>query len=67
MPKDIIQRAFELARSGEIQTVEGIRRRLRDEGYVVGRHLDGLGIRRQLKKLMVEAESKDDKAGDPQR
>jgi hypothetical protein len=55
VPENVIQRAFELARSGEIRTLQGILRRLRDEGYVVTRHFDGLSMRHQLKKLMAEA------------
>ena len=49
-----LERAFELARSGEFDTVEAIRRRLMKEGYVF-RVLTGPYLSRQLRELMREA------------
>jgi hypothetical protein len=45
-----IERAFELARSGEYRSVQEIKRRLRDEGFAaVDAHLAGRGISDQLR------------------
>jgi hypothetical protein len=38
----ILKRAFELARTGEIPTVQAIKRRLKEEGYLgIKLHLEG--------------------------
>jgi hypothetical protein len=56
--KTTIQRAFELARSGEFKRIDDIRRQLKDEGYnhdlIVGRSLLA-----QLRTLMAAASKKD--------
>jgi len=51
-----LERAFELARSGECSGVAQIRIRLRAEGYRDGQaHTSGMSIRKQLDKICVEA------------
>lgn len=48
-----LERAFELAKSGSLRTVTELIIQLRREGYsAVNAHLDGYGIRKQLKELM---------------
>lgn len=54
--KTAIERAFELARSGECSTIEQIRRRLKAEGYYE-HAIQGRSLYRQLKALI--ASSKD--------
>jgi len=52
----VIERAFELARTGGCRTMDDIRRRLSRECYIaVDAHLAGASIRKQLKALMREA------------
>ena len=52
----VVERAFELARTGRCRTVDEIRKRLARESYVaVDAHLAGASIRRQLKALMRDA------------
>lgn len=56
LSEHIIERAFQLARSGEIQSVIGLRARLKREGFTqVEAHLDGKSTRVQLIKLITEA------------
>lgn len=51
--KTIIERAYELARTGPCLSVEEIRHQLRKECYTnITEHLSGLSIRRQLSALM---------------
>ncbi|RYD28177.1 MAG: hypothetical protein EOP89_03110 [Lysobacteraceae bacterium] len=51
-----VERAFELARSGECSSVNDLRQRLRREGYdAVHLHLHGSSINRQLIELMHAA------------
>jgi hypothetical protein len=51
-----IERAFELARSGEFEATRQITDRLRAEGYWdATAQLDGPALRAQLKKLCKEA------------
>ena len=49
-----IERAFELARSGAVQDVEGIKRRLNAEGYN-GYQIEGRTLRAQLRMLIAKA------------
>jgi hypothetical protein len=62
-----LERAFDLARSGECVNVEDIRRRLRSERHdSVDAHLSGPSVRRQLLALCTAARSRgipDDTAG----
>ena len=52
---DVIARAYQLARSGSLQSVEDIRRKLRSEGYDgINAHLAGRLIQRQLRALIAE-------------
>ena len=52
----ILERAFELARSGHYETLEQVRRRLVREKYeAVDQHLAGSLIRNQLRKALLEA------------
>jgi hypothetical protein len=54
-----LERAFELARSGECTGVAQIRMRLRAEGYRDGQaHTAGMSIRKQLDKICTEAQKK---------
>ena len=49
----IIERAFELARSGSCQSVNDIRAQLRAEGYSsIAEHFAGTSIQRQLRALI---------------
>lgn len=56
MPRPIssVERAFELARSGNARDVEAIRRQVAREGYD-GEHIYGLALSRQLRVLINEA------------
>lgn len=56
MPKTTIERAFELARSGECASFSEVRRALKREGYADAvRQLDGAFIRQQLMDLIAAA------------
>jgi hypothetical protein len=52
--KTALERAFELAKSGEYATVELIRRKVSGEGYPRDQ-LQGVSLRRQLKELILAA------------
>jgi hypothetical protein len=49
-----LERAFELARSGDCNLVSDIRRRLREEGYSDAQ-VDGPSLVRQLRQLLLAA------------
>lgn len=52
-----LERAFELARSGDCRIVDDIRRKLKSERFSqVDEHLSGPSIKRQLHKLCIEAQ-----------
>lgn len=52
----LIERAYELARSGECLGLSDLRKRLRAEGYGhIESHLSGLGLRRELTALIEAA------------
>ena len=56
MELNILERAFELARTGECGSIDDIRRRLKTERYSqVDAHLSGATLRRQLLDLCREA------------
>jgi hypothetical protein len=56
LPSTTLERAFELARSGECATVADIRVRLKRERFeAVEAHLQGQSIQRQLRRLCDEA------------
>jgi hypothetical protein len=51
-----LERAFELARSGDCSSLQDIRRRLKSEGFdQVEAHLAGPAIGKQLRRLCEEA------------
>jgi hypothetical protein len=52
--KTALERAFELARSGQYPTVEHIRRKVSGEGYL-REQLQGASLHRQLKNLIEAA------------
>jgi hypothetical protein len=52
--KTCLERAFELAKSGEFADLAMLERRLRDEGYSSGQ-LSGPSLRRQMRTLLAEA------------
>ena len=52
--KTTLERAFELAKSGEIASVPDLRARLRSEGYVQ-QQIDGPALGRQLRNLIARA------------
>lgn len=55
----LMERAFELARSGEVSDIVGIKTRLHAEGYSgIDAHLDGSQIRVDLRKIMAAAPRK---------
>ena len=49
-----LERAFELARSGECESITEVRKRLRDEGLSVSQ-LEGPMLTRQIRDLCAEA------------
>jgi hypothetical protein len=52
---DTIKRAFELARSGECQSIQELKKRLSSERHsAVEQHLAGLSIRKQLNGIIAE-------------
>ena len=56
MEPSIIERAFELARTGQCGSIDDIRKRLKAEQYSqVDAHLAGAAVRRQLLDLCKEA------------
>jgi hypothetical protein len=56
MSAGIIERAFQLARSGDYSSMEDLKRRLAREGYeAVSAHLSGRLTRDQLTGMMAEA------------
>jgi len=52
---NIVQRAFELAKSGDFPTLDGIRRQLTSEGYALDVHFNGRSMKRQLRDMMAAA------------
>jgi len=61
MQLHILERAFELARSGDCNSIDDIRRRLKAEQYSqVDAHLSGATVRRQLLGLCKEARGGDE-------
>lgn len=56
MSDRILERAFQLARSGQCRQLSDIHHRLKLEGFTqIQAHLDGRSIKSQLKKLMDDA------------
>lgn len=56
MHPSIIERAFELAQTGECGSIDDIRKRLKAEQYSqVDAHLAGISVRRQLLDICREA------------
>ena len=54
----LLERAFQLARSGEFRGTAAIVRKLNSEGYLnASDHLSGRGVRLQLKRLWDHAEA----------
>jgi hypothetical protein len=51
-----LERAFDLARSGECDQVSDVRKRLRDEGYSDAQ-VDGPSLIRQLRHLLLAAKA----------
>ena len=55
-----VERAFEIARSGASLSIEGLKRRLKREGYdSVDAHLTGASIKRELTKLIKGSRASD--------
>ena len=52
--KTILERAFELADSGEFESITDLQKRLKSEGYTLDQ-LSGRTLTRQLKARMVAA------------
>jgi hypothetical protein len=52
---NIVQRAFALAKSGDVHTLEELRRQLTNEGYVLDCHFDGRSMKRQLRTMIAAA------------
>jgi hypothetical protein len=50
-----LERAFQLARSGQVANVEDIKKRLKREGYDVSSAYDGRSLRSQLRHLIKAA------------
>jgi hypothetical protein len=56
MPPNVVERAYQLARSGELATISAIKARLKSERYIhVDRHLAGASIIRDLRRLCAKA------------
>lgn len=56
MSGNLVERAFELAKSGRVRSLDDIRRTLTGEGFThVESHLAGRSLRRQLKGLIAGA------------
>jgi phage regulator Rha-like protein len=54
--RNTIQRAFEIAASGEVRTFDELRRKLQAERYeAVEAHLAGTAIRKQLKEIIASS------------
>jgi hypothetical protein len=52
----IIERAFELARSGRCRSIKDVRQKLKDEKFsAVDDHIAGPSIVKQLKTILAEA------------
>jgi hypothetical protein len=51
-----IERAFQIAKSGEADSMRDIRRLLKREGYRDA-HIEGLSLSRQLRRLMRDAKA----------
>lgn len=53
--QNILRRAFELAKTGQVRTVEDIRRKLTAEGFDGAHsHLAGPSVAKQLKGLIAQ-------------
>ena len=50
-----LERAFQLAKSGQVSTIEDIRKVLRQEGYEASNMYVGPSLRSQLRELMKTA------------
>ncbi|CAA9519909.1 MAG: hypothetical protein AVDCRST_MAG23-128 [uncultured Sphingosinicella sp.] len=58
MTKSVLERAFELARSGSCRSVAELELRLKREGYeAAASHLRGQSIRKQLRAMVSDARS----------
>ena len=60
-PFSLVERAFELARSGYFTNATDINKQLKKEGYIKGlvdEHLRGVGIKRKIRSLCKEAKGK---------
>ena len=54
----LIERAFQIARSGDCTTMECVKRQLRGEGYSsVEAHFGGASFRKQLRDIMLSGAS----------
>lgn len=54
----LLERAFELAKGGQVTSLDDIQRKLSEEGYGnASSHLSGPSLRKQLKALIVERAS----------
>ena len=59
LPPTVIERAYQLARSGEYATVGAIKAQLKIKNFInVERHLQGASILRDLRRLCAEARGK---------
>lgn len=55
-----MERAFQLARSGEVRTLGDLQKQLKREGFIqVEAHLDGKSTKAQIMKLIAEAARRD--------
>lgn len=61
----VIERAYQLAATGQYPTVSAIKRQVRAEGYVsVDGYLQGAAIHRALRNLCLAARAKAEEASD---
>lgn len=55
---NIIERAYQLARSGEVIDILHVKMKLNAEGYIqIDSHLDGAKIRSDLRRMIAETPS----------
>lgn len=56
---NIIERAYELGRSGQCRSISELEKRLKREGFsAVQEHLGGLGTRREMRAIFADVRAR---------
>ena len=56
---NIIERAYELGRTGQCRSISELENRLKREGYsAVQEHLVGLGLRREMRAIFADVRAR---------